>query len=57
MGWLVPLPGRFSPGKTRYPMYRRQGGHQGRSGRVQKITTAPGFYPRTVQSVANNYTD
>jgi len=32
---LTPHPGRFTPGKeTRYPLYRRLGGPQGRSGRV-----------------------
>ena len=28
----------FTPGKTRYPLYRRLGGVQGRSGRVRKIS-------------------
>jgi len=37
------------PGKTRYPLYRRLGGLQGRSGQVQKISPPPGFDPRTVQ--------
>jgi hypothetical protein len=27
------------PGKTRYPLYRRLGGPQGRSGRLRKILT------------------
>ena len=36
-GWLTPRPGRFTPGKeTRYPLYRRLGGPQDRSGRVRK---------------------
>ena len=31
-------PGRsLPPGKTRYPLYRRLGGPQGRSGQVRKI--------------------
>ena len=34
------------PGKTRYPMYRRLGGPQGRSGQVRKISPSPGFDPR-----------
>ena len=35
-GWSTPRPGRFTPGKeTRYPLYRRLCGPQGRSGRVQ----------------------
>ena len=47
----------LDPGKTRYPLYRRLGGPQGRSGRVRKIFPPPGFYPRTVQPVASRYTD
>jgi hypothetical protein len=32
-GWSTPRPGRFTPGKeTRYPLYRRRGGSQDRSG-------------------------
>ena len=30
-------PAALPPGKTRYPLYRRLGGAQGRSGRVRKI--------------------
>ena len=46
------------PGKTRYALYRRLGGPQGRSGRVWKISpTPPGFDPRTIQPVASCYTD
>jgi hypothetical protein len=45
------------PGKTRYPLYRRLGGPQGRSGRLRKITPPPGFDPRTVQVLARRYTD
>jgi hypothetical protein len=45
------------PGKTRYPLYRRLGGTQGRSGRVRKISASPGFDHRTVQPVASRYTD
>ena len=43
--------------KTRYVLYRRLGGPQGRSGRVQKISSPPGFDPRTAQPVASCYTD
>jgi hypothetical protein len=51
-------PGRsLSPWKTWYPLYRRLGGPQGRSGQVRKILHPPGFDPRTVQPVANRYTD
>ena len=38
-------------------MYRRVFGPQGRSGRVRNISHSPGFDPRTVQPVANRYTD
>ena len=50
-------PGRSSPsGKTRYPLYRRLGGPQGRSGQVRKISPPLGFDPRAVQPVASRYT-
>jgi hypothetical protein len=39
-GWSMPRPGRFTPGKeTRYPLYRRPSGSQGRSGRMRKISS------------------
>ena len=44
------------PGKTRYPLYRRLGGHHGRSGQVRKISSLPGFDPWTAQPVASRYT-
>ena len=51
-------PGRsLPPRKTRYPLYRRLGGPQGRSGQVRKISPPPGFDPRTVQLIASRYTD
>ena len=51
-------PGRIlPPGKTRYPLYRRLGGLQGRSGQVRKTSLPPGFDPQTVQPVASRYTD
>ena len=51
-------PGRsLPPGKTWYPLYRRLGGPQGRSGQVRNISPPPGFDPRTVQPVASRYTD
>ena len=51
-------PGRsLPPGKTRYPLYRRLGGPQGRSGQVRKISPPPGFDPQTIQLVASRYTD
>ena len=48
------VPAALSLGKTRYPLYRRLGGPQGLSGRVQKISPPPGFDPRTVQPVARS---
>jgi hypothetical protein len=45
------------PGKTRYPLYRRLGGPQGRSGKVRKISPPPGFDRRTFQSVASRNID
>ena len=42
-GWSTPRPGRFTPIKTRYPLYRRLGGPQGRSGRVRKISPPTGI--------------
>ena len=38
-------------GKTRYSLFGRLGGSQGRSGQVLKISPPPGFDPRTVQHV------
>ena len=45
------------PGKTRFPLYRRLGGPQGRSGQVPKISPPQGFNHQTVQPVASRYTD
>jgi hypothetical protein len=45
------------PGVIQYPVYRRLGETQGRSGRVRRISPAPGFDPRNVQLVASRYTD
>jgi len=45
------------PERTWYPLYRRLGGPQGRSGQVRKISSTPGLDPRTVQPVASRYTD
>ena len=44
------------PAKTRYPLYRRLGGPQGRSGRAENLAS-PEFDPRTVQPVVSRYTD
>ena len=58
-GWSAPRPDRFIPGKeNRYPLYRRLGGPQDRSGRLQKVSPPPtGFDPRTVMLVASRYTN
>jgi len=37
------VPAALPPGKTRYPLYRRLGGPQARSGRLRKISVPPGF--------------
>jgi len=50
-------PAALPPGKTWYPLYRRLGVPQSRSGQVQNISPPPGFDPRTVQPVASRYTD
>ena len=51
-------PGRYlPPGKTRYPLYGRLDGPQGRSGQVRKISSPPGFDPRIVKPVASRYTE
>ena len=51
-------PAAFTPEKdTRYPLYRRLGGHRSRSGWVRKISHPPGFDPRTFQPVASRYTN
>ena len=50
-------PAVLPPRKTRYPLYRKFGGTQGRSGQMQNISPPPEFDPRTVQPVASRYTD
>ena len=46
--WSAARPGRtLSPGKIRYPLYRRLGGPQDQSGRAENLAL-PGFDPRTV---------
>jgi hypothetical protein len=55
-GWLMPRPRCFTPGKEiQYPLYRTPGGSQGRSGWLRKISSTPGFDPRTVQPIASHY--
>jgi hypothetical protein len=45
------------PGKTQFPLYRRLGWPQGRSGQVWKILPPLEFDPRTVQPVASRHAD
>jgi hypothetical protein len=52
-GWSTPRLGRFTPGKTPYPLYRRLGGPQSRSAQVRKTSPPAGFEFRTVPSVAS----
>jgi hypothetical protein len=58
MGGQRHAPALFTHGKeSRYPLHRWQGGHQGRSGRVRRIFSSPGFDPPTVQLIAMRHTD
>jgi hypothetical protein len=58
VGGQLHAPAALPPEKRpRYPLYRRLGGPQGRSGRMRKISPPPGFDPRTVLPVASRYTD
>jgi hypothetical protein len=57
VGSQLHAPAALPQGKTRYLMYSRLGGPQGRSGRVRKILSLPGFDPQTFQTVASRYTD
>ena len=50
-------PAALPPVMTRYPLYRRLRGPQGRSVRVRKISPPLEFDPRTVQPVASRYTN
>ena len=55
--WSAARPGRtLTPGKPRYPLYRRLGGPQGWSGRAENLAPL-GFDPRTVQPVVSRYTE
>ena len=47
----------YPRGKTRYPLYRKLGGPQGRSGHVRKISPPSGLDPRAVKTVTSSYTD
>jgi len=48
VGGQLHAPAALTSVTNRYPLYRRQGGHQGLSGRVGKISPPPGFDPRAV---------
>ena len=51
--WSAARPGRtLSPGKTRYPFYRRLGEPQGRSGRAENLVPT-GIRSRTVQPLVS----
>jgi len=55
--WSAARPGRtLPPAKTRYPLYRRLGGPQGRSGLEENLVPT-GIPSRTVQPVVSRYTD
>jgi len=52
--WSAACPGRtLSPGKTRYPFYRRLGGPQGRSGQAENLVPTE-IRSRIVQPVAQS---
>ena len=57
VGGELHAPAALPPGMTRYPLYRRLGRPQCRSGRLQKISPPPEFDPRTVQPIASRFTD
>jgi len=47
----------FTTGLTRYPLHRRLGGPQGRSGQMKKISPPSWLDAQTVQPVASRCTD
>jgi len=49
------VPAALPPEKTRYPLYRRLDGQQGRSGRLRKISSPPGFDPRTKNNIPEGH--
>jgi hypothetical protein len=50
-------PADLYPEKSRYPLYTRRDGPQGRSGWVWITSPKPTFDPRTAHPVASRYTD
>jgi len=57
VGGQYHAPAPLPPGKTRYPLYRRLGRLQSRSGQVRKTSPPSGFDPQTVQPAASHYTN
>jgi hypothetical protein len=57
MGSQRHAPAALPPGMTRYPLYRRLGGPQSRTGLVRKTSPPPEFDPQTIQPVASCYTN
>jgi len=52
--WSAARPGRtLHPGKTRYPFYRKLGGLQGRSGRVENLVPT-GIRSRIIKAVVSH---
>jgi len=55
--WSAARPGHtLTPGKIRYPFYRRLGGPQGRSGRAENLAPT-GIRSQAAQPVVSRYTD
>ena len=55
--WSAARPGRtLPPAKSRYPLYRRLGVPQGRSGRAENLVPT-GIRSQTAQPVVSRYTD
>jgi hypothetical protein len=48
-------PAALTPERTQYPLYKRFGGPQGRSGRVRNISPSPRFDSQTGQPVQSLY--
>ena len=55
--WSNPHPASFTPGKTRYTLYRRLGGPQGQAGRVRKISPPTGIRSPDRPAQASRYND
>jgi len=54
--WLTSRPGQFISGNDPVLIVQETGWAPGPSGRVWKISSTPGFDPRTIHSVASRYT-